>query len=134
MKFFKYFFACAATIVHRNHFLCLYQQNKSSKSKVKFGQASSCCKRVLEAARLTYAAKTKESITSQNLASRDFVELLLVFSTKANLLTSSIQWPRGFVFYIFCVFVIPDDVICNIAIYADDTTLYSKCNQASDLW
>ena len=29
---------------------------------------------------------------------------------------------------------LPDDVICNIAIYADDTTLYSKCNQASDLW
>ena len=27
-----------------------------------------------------------------------------------------------------------DDVICNIATYADDTTLYSKCNQASDLW
>ena len=22
----------------------------------------------------------------------------------------------------------------NIAIYADDTTLYSKCDQASDLW
>ena len=29
---------------------------------------------------------------------------------------------------------IPDDVICNIAIYADDTTLYSKCDQAFDLW
>ena len=28
----------------------------------------------------------------------------------------------------------PNDVICNIAIYADDTTLYSKCDQASDLW
>ena len=27
-----------------------------------------------------------------------------------------------------------DDIICNIAIYADDTTLYSKCLQASDLW
>ena len=27
----------------------------------------------------------------------------------------------------------PDDVICNIAIYPDDTTLYSKCDQASDL-
>ena len=27
-----------------------------------------------------------------------------------------------------------DDVICNIANYADDTTLYSKCDQASDLW
>ena len=29
---------------------------------------------------------------------------------------------------------LPHDVICNIAIYADDTTLYSKCDQASDLW
>ena len=29
---------------------------------------------------------------------------------------------------------LPDDVICNIAIYADDTTPYSKCDQASDLW
>ena len=27
----------------------------------------------------------------------------------------------------------PDDAICNIAIYADDTTLYSKCDQAFDL-
>ena len=29
---------------------------------------------------------------------------------------------------------LPDDVICDIAIYTDDTTLYSKCDQASDLW
>ena len=29
---------------------------------------------------------------------------------------------------------LPDDVICNVAIYADDTSLYSKCAQASDLW
>ena len=29
---------------------------------------------------------------------------------------------------------LPNDVICNIAIYADDTTLFSKCDQASDLW
>ena len=28
---------------------------------------------------------------------------------------------------------LPDDVICDIAIYADDTTLCSKCDQASDL-
>ena len=28
-----------------------------------------------------------------------------------------------------------DDVICNIAVYVDDTTLYSsKCDEASDLW
>ena len=29
---------------------------------------------------------------------------------------------------------LPDDVVCDIDIYADDTTLYSKCDQASDLW
>ena len=29
---------------------------------------------------------------------------------------------------------LPDDVICDIAIYADDTTVYSKCDQAYDLW
>ena len=29
---------------------------------------------------------------------------------------------------------LPDDIICDIAIYANDTTLYSKCDQASDLW
>ena len=64
--------ACAAAIVHRNHFFCLYQQNKSSESKVKFRRASNRCKRVLEAAKLAYATKTKESIPSQKLGSRDF--------------------------------------------------------------
>ena len=29
---------------------------------------------------------------------------------------------------------LPDDVICDIVIYAGDTTLYFKCDQASDLW
>ena len=50
----------------------MYQQNKSSESKVKFRQASNRCKRVLEAAKLAYATKTKESITSQKLGSWDF--------------------------------------------------------------
>ena len=59
-------------IVHRNHFFRLYQQNKSSESKAKFRQASNRCKRVFEAAKLAYATKTKESITSQKLGSRDF--------------------------------------------------------------
>ena len=31
-----YLHGCAAAIVHRNHFFCLYQQNKSSESKVMF--------------------------------------------------------------------------------------------------
>ena len=64
--------ACAAAIVHRNHFFSLYQKYKSSDSKVKFRQASNCCKIVLEAAKLAYPNETKESITSQKLGSRDF--------------------------------------------------------------
>ena len=52
--------ACAAAVVHRNHFFRLYQQNKSSESKVKFRQASNRCKRVLQAAKLAYANKTME--------------------------------------------------------------------------
>ena len=64
--------ACAAAIVHRNHFFCLFQKDKSSDSKVKFRQASNHCKRVLEAVKLAYANKAKESIASQKLGSRDF--------------------------------------------------------------
>ena len=64
--------ACAAAIVHRSHFFRLYQQNKSSESKAKLRQASNRCKRVLEAAKLAYATKTKESITSQKPGSWDF--------------------------------------------------------------
>ena len=50
----------------------MYQREKSSDSKVKFRQASNRCKRVLEAAKLAYANKTEESITSHKLGSRDF--------------------------------------------------------------
>ena len=50
----------------------MYQKDKSSEPKVKFRQASNRCKRVFEAAKLTYANKTKESITSQKLGSQDF--------------------------------------------------------------
>ena len=64
--------SCAAAIVHSNHFFRLYQQNKSSESKVKFRQASNCCQRILEATKLAYDTKTKESITSQKFGSQDF--------------------------------------------------------------
>ena len=64
--------ACAAAMVHRNHFFRLYQQNESSGSEVKFRQAGDHCKRVLEAAKLLYATKTKESVTSRRLGSKDF--------------------------------------------------------------
>ena len=63
---------CAAGIVSRSHFFHLHQKDKSSESKVKFRQASNHCKRVLGAAKLAYANKTKESITSKKLGSRDF--------------------------------------------------------------
>ena len=78
--------ACAAAIVHRNHFFRLYQREKSSDSKVKFRQASNRCKRVLEAAKFAYANKTKESILPRNLALVTSGGLLIVFSTKVNLL------------------------------------------------
>ena len=66
-------------------FFCLYQHNKSE-SKVKFKQASNCCRRFLEAAKLTYATKTKEFITSQRLGSWDFWRMANSVSTKVNLL------------------------------------------------
>ena len=46
-------------------------------------------------------------------------------------LQGSILGPTLFLLYINDL---PDDVICDIAINADDTTLYSKCDQASDPW
>ena len=46
--------ACAAVIIHRNHFFRFYQKEKSSVSKLKFRQASNHCKRVVEAAKLAY--------------------------------------------------------------------------------
>ena len=40
----------------------------------------------------------------------------------------------GLTLFLLYINDLPDDVICDIAIYADDTTLYSKCDQAFDLW
>ena len=64
--------ACAAAIVHRKRFFHLYQQNKFSESKVKFRQAINLCENVAEAAKLAYANKTKEYISSQKIGSWDF--------------------------------------------------------------
>ena len=53
------------------------------------------------------------------------------YPVNAGVPQCSILGPTFFLLYINDL---PDDVICNIAIYAADTTLYSKCEQASDLW
>ena len=53
------------------------------------------------------------------------------YPVNAGVPQGSILGPTLFPLYINGL---PDNVICNIAIYADDATLYSKCDQASDLW
>ena len=40
----------------------------------------------------------------------------------------------GLTLFLLYINDLPDDVICDIGIYADDTTLFYKCDQASDLW
>ena len=40
----------------------------------------------------------------------------------------------GLTLFLLYINDLPDDVICNIAIYANDSSIYSKCDQASDLW
>ena len=40
----------------------------------------------------------------------------------------------GLTLFLLYINGLPGHVICDIAIYADDTTLCSKCDQASDLW
>ena len=45
--------------------------------------------------------------------------------------------PQGFILgptaFLLYINDLPDDAVCNIAIYTDDTIVYSKSDQASDL-
>ena len=46
--------------------------------------------------------------------------------------------PQGSIFgptyFLLYINDLPDDVICDDNTYADDTSLHSKCDRASDLW
>ena len=52
------------------------------------------------------------------------------YSVNAGVHQGSVLDPTLFLLYINDL----PDGICNVAIYADDTTLYSNCDEASDLW
>ena len=78
--------ACTAVIAHifsQRTFFCLYQQNLLN---LKFRQLSNYCKNILEAVQLPYANETKSLSLSWNLALSTFGVLVIVFSTKVNLL------------------------------------------------
>ena len=53
------------------------------------------------------------------------------YPVNAGVPQGSILRPTLFLLYINDL---PDDAICDIAFYADDNILYSKCDWASDLW
>ena len=74
-------------------------------------------------------------LTSSFLSNRWFKVVLDGKSSQEYLLNAgvaqgSILGPTLFLLYIKGL---ADDVICDIGVYVDDTSLYSKCDQASDV-
>ena len=53
------------------------------------------------------------------------------YPVNAGVPQDSILGPTHFLLYINGL---PDDVMCDIAIFIDDTIFYSRCDQVSDLW
>ena len=75
-------------------------------------------------------------LISSFLSNRQFQVLLdgkslQEYQVNAGVPQGSILGPTLFLLYSNDL---PDNVICDITIYADDGTLYSKCDWASDLW
>ena len=55
-----------------------------------------------------------------------------VWSLRKNI-QLMLEFGLGSTLFLLDINDFPDDVICKIAIYDDDSTLCSKCDQASDL-
>ena len=94
--------ACAAAIVHRNHFFRLYQKDKSSESGVNLVRLVIVAKGFLKLPNLHMLIKLKSPSLPRNLALGTFGELPILFSTKVNLLYHlySTAWRYCFLYLI----------------------------------
>ena len=74
-------------------------------------------------------------LTSSFLSNRWLQVVLDGKSSQAYPVNAGVpQGSIGSTLFLLYVNGLHDDVICDIAIYADDSTLYCKCDQVSDLW
>ena len=53
------------------------------------------------------------------------------YPVNAGVLQGSIL---GLTLFLLYISDLPDDITCDMAVFDDDSTLYCKCDQASDLW
>ena len=68
-------FSISKLLIHCNTGSCFPHMTGVAKNIYMFRQACNCCKRVLEAAKPSYATKTKESITFQKLDFQAFWQI-----------------------------------------------------------
>ena len=83
--------ACAAAIVHRNHFFRLYQKDKSSDSKVKFRQTSNRCK----------SNRCLLHLIKQNCLLKTFLRTLILMTQVSPYLISLLELIWNFIISVY---------------------------------